>query len=156
MIRFRALIFIVLLVGLPSLASAQGSPFKWWQDDHFKSELKLSADQCPKLEKVYQDFAPKMKDQLDRLEGQQTKLGEVITAGVLPEADVIKLIDQVEATRAELGKTRTLMSYRLRQVLTPDQRTRLKALQEAREKERRQQGPVKKGPQFQLREGGIL
>ena len=154
MSRFRAFIFIVLLVGLPSLASAQGSPFKWWQDDHFKAELKLSADQCAKLEKVYQDFAPRMKDQLDRLEGQQTKLSEVITAGVLPEADVIRLIDQVEATRAELGKTRTLMSYRLRQLLTPDQRTRLKALQEARDKERKQQAAAKKRPQ--LREGGIL
>ena len=156
MIRFRAFLFIVLVVGLPALATAQGSPFKWWQDDRFKAELKLSADQCPKLEKVYQDFAPRMKDQLDRLEGQQTKLGDVITAGVQTEAEVIKLIDQVEATRSELGKTRTLMSYRLRQVLTPDQRTKLKTLQEAREKERRQQGPVKKRPEPGLREGGIL
>jgi len=156
MFRLRTILFVALLVGLPSLATAQGASFKWWQDDFFKSELKLSADQCTKLDKVYQDFVPRMKDLLDRLEGQQTKLGEVITAGVQTEAEVIKLIDQVEAARSELGKTRTLMSYRLRQLLTPDQRTRLKALQEAREKERRQQGPVKKGPAPALREGGIL
>lgn len=156
MLRLRLFTLIAVLVALPSLASAQGFPFKWWQDDKFKAQLQLSTEQCARLEKVYQDFKPKMTDQLTRLDDQQQKLSDVIAAGVLPEPEVVRMIDQVETAKAELGKTRTLMTYRLRQLLTPDQRTKMKALHDAWEKERKQQGPVRKGPRPQLREGGIL
>jgi len=146
----------VLFAGLPSVAAAQGFPFKWWQDDKFKTQLVLTADQCARLEKTYQEFRPKMADQLARLEGMQNRLSDVIGVGVMPEAEVIRMIDQVETARAELGKTRTLMTYRLRQALTPDQRTKMKALHDEWEKQRRQQGPVRKRPERSMREGGTL
>lgn len=107
------------------------------------------------MEDVYQGVLPRMtadKEELDRLE---KRLSEVVAAGVLPEADVVKLIDQVETARAQLGKVRTLMIYRLRQLLTPDQRIKMKALHDAREKERRQ-GPVRKRLEGMPREGGLL
>ena len=141
--------------GAPATVIAQAFPFKWWQDAKYKSELGLMPDQCKRAEDVYQGVLPRMtsgKDELDRLE---KKLSEAIAAGVLPEADVVVLIDRVETARAELGKVRTLMIYRLRQILTPDQRTKMKALHDAWEKERRE-GTVRKRPEHEPRQGGIL
>ena len=139
----------------PVTVAAQAFPFKWWQDAKFKTELGLTPDQCKRAEDVYQGVLARMtsgKDELDRLE---KKLSEAIVAGVLPEADVVVLIDRVETARAELGKVRTLMIYRLRQILTPDQRTKMKTLHDAWEKDRRE-GPVRKRPEHEPRQGGIL
>ncbi len=178
MFRWRVFVLILALwVGLSSVAAAQGSTsgpprpgggpppqlsgppqafsFKWWQDARFKTELSLTPDQCRRADDVYQGILPRMttdKDELDRLE---KRLSEVIAAGMLPEADVVRLIDQVETARAQLGKDRTLMIYRLRQLLTPDQRTKMKAMHDAWEKERRQ-GPVRKRLDGMPREGGLL
>jgi Spy/CpxP family protein refolding chaperone len=118
------------------VAGAQG--FKWWQSDKFKSELTLSADQITRLEEVYQGLRPKLtagKEELDRLE---TGLSKLIAEGVAPEGDVMKMVDQVEHSRAELAKSRTLMIYRMHQILTVDQRAKMNALHDRWEQERRQ------------------
>jgi Spy/CpxP family protein refolding chaperone len=171
------MLVLVFCAGLSSMAAAQGPPppvpprqggaprpsggptqgfsFKWWQDERFKTELGLTLDQCKRAEDVYQGVRPRMTADMEELGRLETRLSEVITAGVLPEADVVRMIDQVETARAQLGKVRTLMIYRLRQMLTPDQRTKMKAMHDAWEKERRQ-GPVRKRPERMPREGGLL
>jgi len=148
MSRWRALFCcLALLLGLPSLVGvpsevrAQG--FKWWESDRFKTELGLTPDQPAKLEEVFQGLLMKMtagKESLDRLE---KRLSDVIAEGTAPEADVMKLVDQVEAARADLNKTRTLMVYRMRRLLTPDQRVKMKALHDKWEQERRKGGSAR-------------
>lgn len=137
MSTWRALIWcVILLVGLPALAGAQG--FKWWQSEKFKTDLALMPDQTGKLEDVYQGLLPKMtsgKDNLDRLE---KRLSDVIAEGMAPEGDVMKLVDQVEGSRADLAKTRTLMIYRMHRILTLEQRDKMKVLHERWEQDRRQ------------------
>ena len=137
MSTWRALIWcVVLLVGLPAMADAQS--FKWWQSEKFKTDLVLTPDQTAKLEDVYQGLLPKLtsgKESLDRLE---KRLSEVIADGVAPEGDVMKLVDQVESSRADLAKTRTLMIYRMHRILTLDQRAKMKAIHDRWEEERRQ------------------
>jgi Spy/CpxP family protein refolding chaperone len=46
------------------------------------------------------------------------------------EPTIVAQLDRVESVRAELNKARVLMLYRMNRVLSPDQRTRLKALWE--------------------------
>ena len=127
---------LVLALAVPGVADAQG--FKWWQSDRFKSELTLSADQITRLEDVYQGLRPTLtagKEELDRLESGLSKL---IAAGEAPEGDVMKIVDQVEHSRAELAKNRTLMIYRMHQILNADQRAKMNALHDRWEQERRQ------------------
>ena len=137
MSTWRALIWcVVMLVGLPAAAGAQS--FKWWQSEKFKTDLVLTPDQTAKLEDVYQGLLPKLttgKESLDRLE---TRLSDVIAEGLAPEGDVMKLVDQVERSRSDLTKTRTLMIYRMHQILTLDQRAKMNALHARWEQERRQ------------------
>jgi Spy/CpxP family protein refolding chaperone len=137
MLIWRGLIwFLVLVLAVPAAAGAQG--FKWWQSDKFKTDLTLSADQTARLEEVYQSLLPKLtagKEDLDRLESGLSKL---IAEGVAPEGDVMKMVDQVERSRADLAKSRTLMIYRMHRILTVDQRAKMNALHERWEQERRQ------------------
>jgi len=134
---WRGLVWcVVLAVAAPAVAGAQG--FKWWQSDKFKSDLALLPDQIARLEEVYQGLRPKLtagKEELDRLESGLSKL---IAAGEAPEGDVMKMVDQVEHSRAELAKSRTLMVYRMHRILTVDQRAKMNALHERWEQERRQ------------------
>ena len=126
---------LVLALAVPALAGAQG--FKWWQSDKFKADLGLLPDQVTRLEEVYQSLRPKLtsgKEELDRLEGGLSKL---IAEGVAPEGDVMKVVDQVEHSRAELAKSRMLMIYRMHQILTAEQRVKMNALHERWEQERR-------------------
>lgn len=136
MYKWRALVWsVVLTLVLPVLADAQG--FMWWRLNEFKTDLNLTADQGGKLEAVYQGLLPRMttaKQSLDTLEKQ---LSAVIAEGTASEHDVMKLVDLVEGARAELGKTRTLMIYRMHQILTPEQRVKMKALHDRWEQERR-------------------
>jgi len=134
---WRGLVWcVVLAVAAPAVAGAQG--FKWWQSDKFKSDLALLPDQITRLEEVYQGLRPTLtagKEELDRLESSLSKL---IAAGEAPEGDVMKMVDQVEHSRAELAKSRTLMIYRMHRILTADQRAKMNALHERWEQERRQ------------------
>jgi len=134
------LVIISLILGIfaPGLASAQG--FKWWQEEGLKTELGLAPDQVARLEAVFQELLPRMtaeKDELDRLEKQ---LSEVIRYANVGEAEVMRQVEVVEAARSALGKTRTLMIYRLYRRLTPEQRLKMKALHTKWEEERRKGG----------------
>jgi Spy/CpxP family protein refolding chaperone len=137
MFIWRGLIWcLVLALAVPAAAGAQG--FKWWQSDKFKTELTLAPDQITRLEEVYQGLRPKLtagKEELDRLE---SRLSVLIAEGVAPEGDVMRMVDQVEHSRAELAKSRTLMIYRMHQILTAEQRVKMNALHERWEQDRRQ------------------
>jgi Spy/CpxP family protein refolding chaperone len=130
---------VAALAGLlPGSAHAQG--FKWWQDEKVKTELGLTAEQVVNLDNVFLELIPRMaaeKEALDKLEGQ---LSSVIRDANMNEAEIIRQIDAVEAARSALGKTRTLMIYRLYRSLSPDQRTKMKALHQKWEEERRKGG----------------
>jgi Spy/CpxP family protein refolding chaperone len=49
----------------------------------------------------------------------------------------MRQVDKVEALRSNMNKNRTLMLLRMRQVLSPDQRTKLNQLHEEWEKTHR-------------------
>jgi Spy/CpxP family protein refolding chaperone len=135
--KLRRLVIITLILGVlaPLEASAQG--FKWWQEESLKAELGLTPDQVTKLEAVFQDLLPRMTTEKDELERLEKQLSEVIRYSNVGEAEVMRQVQVVEAARSALGKTRTLMIYRLYRRLTPEQRLRMKALHEKWEEERR-------------------
>ena len=66
----------------------------------------------------------KKKAELDQ---QEDDLSRMIAANA-DEAAVTRQVDKVEATRAYLNKMRTLQLLHIRQILTPDQRTKLSTM----------------------------
>jgi Spy/CpxP family protein refolding chaperone len=119
-------------------ASAQG--FKWWQDDRFKRELALSAEQIDRVEAIYQSTGPAMRTQKAALDRLQADLSKVVAEGTADEQTAREVMSRVEAARSELGLTRALMLYRMRRILTSDQHVKLQVLFDERERERRNHG----------------
>lgn len=117
-------------------SAGQGGKFKWWQSERFIRELALTDEQSKRIEDVFQASWPALhaaKADLDRLEGELSRL---IAEGTADEAAVLHKIDKVEASRSAMGRTRSLMLYRMHRILTVDQRVKLKALYEAVEREK--------------------
>ncbi len=122
----------LLLVALAAPASAQS--FAWWKDQHFQKEVGLTGDQCARIDTVFQTTLPKLrqgKEELDRLEAELSKQIETNA----DEAQVVRQVDRVEAQRAALNKTRTLMLLHMHQILTPEQLVRFKAAHDQWEKD---------------------
>ena len=126
-----ALVVLVLLSSLP--ASAQG--FKWWQDETFRRELGLTADQRAHLEAIFQKSLPSFRKQKEALDRAQADFDRLVEQG--DDASVMQQVIVVEAARAELNKGRTLMLLHLRRSLTADQWAKFTALHEQRNKDRR-------------------
>jgi len=126
----------ILVAGVLPASAGQGGKFKWWQSERFVQELGLTREQSARIEEVFQSTWPALhaaKADLDRLE---TELSRLIAEGTASEAKVLQQIDRVEASRSAMGRTRSLMLYRMHRLLSSDQRVKLKALYEAVEREK--------------------
>jgi Spy/CpxP family protein refolding chaperone len=135
-----AVLALALLGPVATAAAGQGGKFKWWQSERFVQELGLTKDQSRQIEEVFQASWPALqaaKSDLDRLE---TELSKLIAEGTTSEAMVLHQIDKVEASRSAMGRTRSLMLYRMHRLLSSDQRIKLKALYETMEREKARHG----------------
>jgi Spy/CpxP family protein refolding chaperone len=130
-VRFSALFAAAALLLLAHPATGQG--FKWWQDDAFKKELGLTAEQTRGLEEIFQKSLPVLKGQKTALDVAEAQFERLIQRG---DKAAIEQIDAVEAARSELNKSRSKMLVNMRQVLTTDQWARFTALHQATERER--------------------
>jgi len=128
--RILALGVLLLLAAAPR-AGAQ--PFKWWQDEKSKARIGLSDEQATRIEEIFQASGQKMRPLYDEFSRQDKMLSALLEKADTTEAEVVRQVDQVESLRAELGKARTMMLFRVDRVLTPEQRLRLKNLHDGRE-----------------------
>jgi Spy/CpxP family protein refolding chaperone len=115
LIRAAAAALLVALCAAPALAQRG----KWWQDERFRRELGLTSEQSARLEEIFQKHQPKLREYMRTLEQAEDQLNQLIEKG--DDASVMAHVGVVEAARAELNKTRTLMLLRMRRSLTADQ-----------------------------------
>jgi Spy/CpxP family protein refolding chaperone len=127
---------VAALLALVLSGSVDAQSFAWWKSEQFQKDLALTADQSTRIDEVFQTTLPKLRQQKEELDRQETELSKLIAADS-DELQVAKQIDRVEAARSQLNKMRTLMLLHMRQLLTPDQRTRFNTLHEQWEKEHR-------------------
>jgi Spy/CpxP family protein refolding chaperone len=114
---------ILFLLAMAAPVGAQS--FAWWKSDQFQKEVGLTVEQCTRIDNVFQSTLPKLRQGRDELDKQEAELSRMIEANA-DEALVVKQVDRVEATRATLGKMRTLMLFHMHQVLTADQLAKFK------------------------------
>jgi Spy/CpxP family protein refolding chaperone len=138
--RWRAepwVVLAALALLVPAAADAGMSQrHKWWQSDAVKAELGLTERQSADLEEIFQAMRPRQKELVDRLRVEEEALAAIMHAPDAAEWEVTLQIDRVETTRSALGKTRTLMLYRMHRVLTAPQRDALHELWERRRRTR--------------------
>jgi Spy/CpxP family protein refolding chaperone len=129
-----------MLVVLALGASLQGQSFgfPWWRDPQFQKDLSLTTDQSSKIDAVFQQTIPTLRQKKAELDTQEEELSKMIAANG-DEASVTRQVDKVEAIRSSMNKMRTLMLLRMRQVLSPEQRVKLNKLHDQWEKDHRPQ-----------------
>jgi len=127
---------VVLAAATP--ARGQSFGFPWWKDAQFQRDLSLTQDQSARIEAVFQQVIPGLRQRKTELDVQEEELSHMI-ANNESEALVTRQVDKVEAIRAEMNKTRTLMLLHMRQVLSPEQRKKLNKLHEQWEKDHRRE-----------------
>ena len=117
---------LVLLCATPVLAQRG----KWWQDERFRRDLGLTADQSTRLEEIFQKTQPTLRQKMQALDQAEDQFDRLVEKG--DDASVLQFMETVEAARAELNKTRTMMLLRMRRSLTTDQWAKFTALAEQR------------------------
>jgi Spy/CpxP family protein refolding chaperone len=115
--------------------SQQSERRKWWLHD--RAELGITDQQSLQIEQIFNTSVPALRTMREELDKLEAALSATITAHVADVTTVAREVERVEKTRAEYSKARTVMLYKMTLVLTPEQRTKLKALRERREAERR-------------------
>jgi Spy/CpxP family protein refolding chaperone len=133
---FICLVLSAIVLALPEVASAQG---RWWQSERFQKELGLTKEQITRIEGIYQSTTPLLRAQKEAFDRREEKLSKVLADPKSDEAMVVQATDRLEAARNEMGRTRTLMIFRIRRVLTDEQHLKLNAMHEhdRQERERR-------------------
>jgi Spy/CpxP family protein refolding chaperone len=137
-------LFVCLTLSLLVLATvttptvAQG--FKWWQDDKVQKGLALSPEQITKLEGVFQTAMPSLRAQKRAFDKLEDELSKMVREARVGERELEEFVVRVEAARADLSKTRTLMLYRMHRILSPEQNVKLDELFDQMERERRGKG----------------
>jgi Spy/CpxP family protein refolding chaperone len=133
-----AAIAALTLLALAAPVRGQSFGFPWWRDAQFQKDLSLTADQSGKIDAVFRQTIPNLRQKKAELDALEEELSQMIAANA-DEATVTRQVDKVEAIRSNMNKSRTLMLLRMRQVLTPDQRARLNKLHEEWEKTHRRE-----------------
>jgi len=137
--RFAALLLVsVALVATQVHANQSTNPPKWWTSEPYKRELGLTPDQSRKLEDIFQAAAPTLRTQRKALEDAEAQFEKLVNQDNEPV--VIEQINRVVSARADLNKSHSIMLYRMRRVLTPEQWTKLGTLTE-REKQKAAEKP---------------
>jgi Spy/CpxP family protein refolding chaperone len=136
--RFLALpgvLLCFLVLGLASPAAGQG--FKWWQDEGYKRELGLTAEQSTRLEEIFQNSSQSLRQHKEALDREQAEFDRIVERG--DDTTIMEQVNAVELARGELNKSRVMMLLRMRRTLTADQWAKFTALNE-RYRESRERG----------------
>jgi Spy/CpxP family protein refolding chaperone len=145
---FTCLVLSLIVLAVAAPASAQG--FKWWQTERFQKELALTTDQITRIEGIYQASEPLLRAQKKAIDRHEEKLSKVIQDPKSDEAMLLQATDRLEAARNEVSRTRTLMLFRIRRVLSDEQNLKINAMhakdRAEREKSERERKGNNKGP----------
>lgn len=131
-VRGVAVLALLAFCAAPVLAQRG----KWWQDERFRRELGLTAEQSARLEEIFQKTQPQLRQRMQALDQAEREFDRLVETG--DDASVLDHVGIVEAARGELNKTRTVMLLRMRRSLTADQWAKFTALADQRNRDRRQ------------------
>ena len=106
-------------------ASAQSGPYRWWLSRDIQRELRLTPQQVNRIDEIFQSNLAERRSLRRKLDELEKQLSALVDSATADDGDAGALIQRVEAARARRNVARMTMLYRIRQVLTPEQRKRL-------------------------------
>lgn len=94
--------------------------FAWW-DSPISQNLNLTPDQHKQIQATIREFRDRLIEQRASVQKAEANLTDLMNDDQVNEAKTREMIDKVVAARSDLMRTVSLMSLRLRMVLTPQQ-----------------------------------
>ena len=101
---------------------AQSTHYKWWLAHDIQTQLHLTPEQVKKINDVFESTLAVRRAQRQELDALDRQLDALLDSATARDLDAAALITRVEAARARRNIARMVMLYRMRQILTPEQR----------------------------------
>jgi Spy/CpxP family protein refolding chaperone len=139
----------VLLVAAPAFADCQQQDKrpapsgpqqprpKFWQDPKLRQEIGITDRQSAEIEQIFSTSIQSLRDARKDLDALEDVLSHTIQENTADVFTVSQQVDKVESARSAYNKARTLMLYRMNLVLNPEQRVKVKAMNDRYEEQRR-------------------
>ena len=101
---------------------------KFWQDPKLRQEIGITDAQSGQIESIFSSSIQALRDARKDLDALEAVLSRTIQENTADVFTVSQQVDKVEAARSAYNKLRTVMLYRMNLVLNPDQRIKVKAM----------------------------
>lgn len=106
--------------------------WRWWRDEEVQQQVGLSADQVARLNEIYDHRQAEMQPFLQSFR-QERQLFDDMGRQATASVDAFALqAARYYSLSAKLGETRTVMLYRMKLVMTPQQYLKLQAVRDRR------------------------
>jgi Spy/CpxP family protein refolding chaperone len=120
-----------------------GPPGIWWRNPDLIQKLNLTPDQQKRMDDILQQSRLQLIDLRANVEKQEVLMEPMLAANPPDTNKILAQIDHTAQARAELEKANAKMLLGIRNVLTPDQWTKLQA---ERHDRRMRRGGMPGGP----------
>ena len=110
----------------------------WWKNPPDVAEIGLSQEQSKTIDDIFRSEIAKMRPLREVVNNLERALDETMRANTADINAFIRQVQKIEGKRAELNTMRTVMLYRMRRVLTPEQNAKLLAMWDRRQKQDRE------------------
>ena len=119
----RRWMFLILILAIPAAMNAQGARggfFPWW-DSPIVSGLDLSDAQRTEIRSVIRDYRGRMQEVRSAVQKAESDLDQVFNEYTVDQRRGSEAIDRLTRARADMTKSVSEMSLRMRAVLTSQQ-----------------------------------
>jgi len=113
--------------------------WKWWINPEHRKELGITDEQSRRIEEIFESMFPPQRAKAREADTLEDELSRILKDATADVATVTAKVEHMEKLHAERRAMRTIMLYRMNQVLTPEQRVKLEAFWKKREANRRRQ-----------------
>ena len=123
----------------------EGPPrWKWWLHPDSRKELRLTDSRARRSTRSGSRRRRKQREKWHELEKLEEALAKTIKENTADVPIVAQQVEKVEKLRAENTATRTVMIYRMRLLLTPEQRVKVDEMRARMDAERKRQDEERK------------
>jgi Spy/CpxP family protein refolding chaperone len=123
-----------------------GPPGIWWHNPDLIQKLTLTPDQLKRMDDILQQSRLQLVDLRANVEKQELLMEPMLAANPPDTNKVLAQIDHTAQARAELEKANAKMLLGIRNVLTPDQWTKLQTEERDNRRMRMRQDRMPGGP----------
>ena len=131
-----------------------GPPGMWWHNPDLVQKLALTPDQQKRMDDILQQSRLQLVDLRANVEKQELLMGPMLAANPPDTNKVLAQIDHTAQARAELEKANAKMLLGIRNVLTPDQWSKLQTEERDNRRMRMRRGDMPGGPEGAGHPGG--